>query len=528
MSDIAAPAIGRPRFSPWLVAPVVALAAFMEVLDISIANVSLPHIAGNLAASQDESAWVLTSYLVTNAIAMPISGWVSTVIGRKRFFLICIAGFTVASLLCGLAPSLSFLVAMRALQGAAGGGLQPSGQAILSDAFPPQQRGMAFAMYGIAVVFAPAVGPTLGGWITDNISWRWVFLLNVPVGVLLSFLIMMLIEDPPHLKEARERFRREGIRFDYWGFGLVAIGLGALQIVLDRGQEDDWFASNFISVLAAASVLSLLALIVWELINPQPIIDLRLLRNRTFAVSSALMFMLGFVLLGSTFLIPAFVQELLGYTATDAGLVITPGALALVLLMPFIGRVVGKVDARWLITFGVVVCGGALMLMSNFDLGTDYHTVMLYRLYQSLGLGFLFIPINMEAFSSVPPAKTNNASALINVSRNLGGSVGISIGSTMLTRLAQYHHSVLGAHIRAGAPALGRDRSALVGYFQHALGRGDLQHAMAVIAHMVDVQARLLSYLDVFKFFGLAFLAMLPVVFLMRKAEGHGTNPPAH
>ncbi len=530
MSDIAATAseFSRPRINPWLVAPIVALAAFMEVLDISIANVSLPHIAGDLAASQDESAWVLTSYLVTNAISMPISGWVSTVVGRKRFFLICIVGFTIASLMCGMAPNLSFLVLMRAIQGAAGGGLQPTGQAILTDTFPLRQRGMAFAIYGISVVFAPAVGPTLGGWITDNITWRWVFLLNVPVGLLLIFLITMLIEDPPHLLEARKRFRLEGIRFDYLGFSFVALGLGALQIVLDRGQEDDWFASNFILGLAVVSALSLVALVVWELTTSKPIIDLRLLRDRTFAVSSALMFMLGFVLLGSTFLIPAFVQELLGYTATDAGLVITPGALALIVLMPFIGRIIGKVDARLLIAIGLFACGGALLLMGNFDLATDYNTVMMDRLYQSLGLGFLFIPINTEAFASLPLEKTNNASALINVWRNLGGSVGISIASTMLTRRTQYHHSVLASHIRPDSPAFQHTRNMLEGYFHHAVGRADLQHAMAVIAHNVAQQARLLSYLDDFKAFGLMILAMLPIVLLLRKADTHGGSPPVH
>ena len=518
----------RPRINPWLIAPIVALAAFMEVLDISIANVSLPHIAGNLGASQDESAWVLTSYLVTNAISMPVSGWISTTIGRQRFFLICIVGFTIASLLCGIAPSLGALVFFRALQGAAGGGLQPTAQAILTDTFPPKQRGMAFAVYGIAVVFAPALGPTLGGWITDNISWRWVFLLNVPVGAILVSLILAFIEDPPHLVSARLDARRRGVRFDVLGFGFVALGLGALQVVLDRGQVDDWLASPLIATLAAVSVLSLIALVVRELRAPEPIVDLRLLGNRTFAASSLLMFMLGFVLLGSTFLVPAFVQELLGYTATDAGLVITPGALALVVLMPFVGRAIGRIDARGLIVFGLTVCGFALLWMSRFDLTTDYDTVMLARVMQALGLAFLFIPINTEAFGSVPTTKTNNASALINVCRNLGGSVGISIGSTLLIRRSQFHHSVLVTRLHAGDPAYQSMLARLNAYFAPLYGSANAPaHALATIGFFVDRQARLLAYLDAFWFFGLVFLAMVPIVFLMKAAKGNHA-PPAH
>ncbi len=520
--------MSRRPINPWLIAPIVALAAFMEILDISIANVSLPHIAGNLGASLDESSWILTSYLVTNAIFMPISGWVSTAMGRKRFFLTCIAGFTIASLLCGLAPNLGILVVMRAVQGAAGGGLQPSGQAILSDTFPPQKRGMAFAVYGIAAVFAPAIGPTLGGWITDNISWRWVFLINVPVGIVLFLLITALIEDPPHLIAARARGIREKINFDYIGFGLIAIGLGALQIVLDRGQEDDWFDSKMIAITAVVAAAALIGLVLWVFRRENPIVDFALLRNRTFAISSALMFMLGFILLSSTFLVPAFVQELLGYTATDAGLVITPGALALIPLMPVIGRIVTRVDVRWMITFGLAICGGSLLLMANFDLATDYRHIMLARLYQALGLGFLFIPINTIAFMDLPKDKTNNASALINLWRNLGGSVGISVVSTLLTRRTQFHESVLTGYIRQASPQLASARDALTSYFQHVTGGAGAQQSIAVIGQIVGQQARLLSYLDVFKFLGLIFLAMIPSAMLLRKAKQVGNLPPAH
>ncbi|MGB8601089.1 MAG: DHA2 family efflux MFS transporter permease subunit, partial [Rhizomicrobium sp.] len=434
----------------------------------------------------------------------------------------------IASLLCGMAPSLGFLVVFRALQGATGGGLQPCGQAILTDAFPAEKRGMATALYGVAVMFAPAIGPTLGGWLTDNISWRMVFLINVPVGILLFLLVSALVRDPPQLNEARARLRKDGINFDYVGFGLIALGLGALQIVLDRGQEADWFGSTLITILIVASVLSLIALVVWELRRSQPIVDLRLLGNRTFAVSSGLMFMLGFMLLGSTYLIPVFVQELLGYTATDAGLAMTPGALMMMVLMPVIGRAVTNVDVRWLIAIGLLVCGGSLLLMTSFDLTTSYNSVMLARIYQSVGLAFLFIPINTAAFSELRPEQTTNASGLINLWRNLGGSIGISVASTLLTRRTQYHTSVLGAHIQTDNPAFTGAQQTLTAYFHHVIGYADAQHAMAVIAQLLAQQARLLSYLDTFSFLGVIFLALVPTVLLMRKVKGKPGVTIAH
>ena len=313
---------GRRQVNPWIVAPVVALAAFMEVLDLSIANVALPHIAGNLSASRDQSTWILTSYLITNAIVLPLSGWLSTVLGRKRFYMGCIAGFGIASLLCGMAPTLELLILFRTIQGLTGGGLQPASQAILADAFPPEKRAMAFAMYGISVVFAPAIGPTLGGWITDNFSWHWIFLINVPVSFGLWFLIDALIQDPPDAVAETKRRRAEGIRIDYIGFGLLALGLGFLQVMLDKGQEDDWFASSFITASAVIAVVGIVAFVIWELRRDDPIVDLTLLKDRNFAVANGMMFMLGFVLLGSTALLPQFVQSLFGYTAMQAGLVL--------------------------------------------------------------------------------------------------------------------------------------------------------------------------------------------------------------
>jgi MFS transporter, DHA2 family, multidrug resistance protein len=504
--------------SPWAIAPVVALAAFMEVLDISIANVALQHIAGSLSASQDESTWVLTSYLVTNAIVLPISGWLSEVVGRKRFFMSCIVGFTATSLLCGLAPSLMMLVVFRAMQGFAGGGLQPVSQAILADSFPPEKRGMAFAMYGLAVVFAPAIGPTLGGWITDQASWRWVFLINVPVGALLITLVGAMVHDAPGAEEKRKQRVAKGVHVDYIGFSLLALGLGGLQVVLDKGEREDWFASNFILVVSVVMAAALVAFVVRELRAKEPIVDLRLLKNRNFAVSNVLMFILGFVLLGSTQLIPQFVQTSLGYSATDAGLVLSPGGLALVLFMPIMGKLATHVDARWLIMFGLTLSGVSLLYMTNFDLQVDYLTIAVARLFQALGLAFLFIPINTVAYVGMPREKTNMATALINLSRNLGGSVGISLVQTVFARRAQFHQAVLTENVTRfnGSGSL---LDSLTSHFQSLPGQAvdAATQAQAAFYRLVQQQAVMLSFIDVFKLMAIAFLAAIPIVLLMNK-----------
>ncbi|MBV9521291.1 MAG: DHA2 family efflux MFS transporter permease subunit [Alphaproteobacteria bacterium] len=517
------------RRNPWLVAPTVGLAAFMEILDISIANVALQHIAGSLAAGQDESTWVLTSYLVTNAIVLPISGWLAGVIGRKRYFMGCIAGFAASSLLCGLAPNLAFLILFRGLQGMTGGGLQPNAQAILSDAFPPQKRGLAFAVYGIAVVFAPAIGPTFGGWITDNFSWRWVFLINVPVGAALLLLTARVVSDPPELVAAREERLRRGLGLDYLGFALLVLGMSALQVVLDKGQEDDWFASRFITGLAILAAICLVAFVVWELRRDDPIVDLHLLRNRNFAVGNLLMFMLGFVLLGSTVLLPLFVQSLLGYTATDAGLVISPGGFAIMLLMPLVGLLVEKTDARFLIGFGLLASALALFHMTNFDLGADYATVAWARTYQSLGLAFLFIPINTVAYLGIDRRKSNNASAIINMTRNIGGSIGISIATTMLTRRAQFHQNILVAHVTPFTSAYDDTIGAIQQQMQAggASAADALHQAQAQLYAMVQQQASMLSFIDAFWLLGVIFLLLVPFLFLMRRPDP-ATAPPGH
>lgn len=497
-----------PQVSGWLIAPVVALAAFMEIMDISIANVSLPHIAGDLSSSQSESTWVLTSYLVTNAIVMPISGWLSNTFGRKRFFLVCIAGFTIASLLCGLAPNLASLIALRALQGAAGGGLQPTGQAILADSFPPEKRGMASAIYGIAAVVAPTVGPTLGGWITDNYNWRWIFLINVPVGITLLFLVMALIREQPVV---RGRGARPPV--DWMGFGFVALSLGCLQVVLDRGQEDDWLSSGFITALVLVSAAAF-ALLIWcELRHPEPMVDLRLMRKADFAVRFILMLMLGFMLLGSTYLLPAYAQGLMGYRALDAGMVLTPGGVATFLFLPLVGRMIDKVDVRLLVATGLVIGGSSLLWMTNFYLDISFERLMLARIVQAISLAFLFVPLNATAFRGIPPDKINNASALINLARNFGGSLGISFAATLLTRREQFHQSRLveyAQQMNASYPDYARHLGSALG------STADSPATLANVYQGIIEQATLLSYLDDFKIMGLILLALLPLLLLVK------------
>jgi DHA2 family multidrug resistance protein len=498
----------------------VTLATFMEVLDTSVANVALPHIAGSLSAGQDESTWVLTSYLVSNAIILPMSGWLSNLIGRKRFYMSCVALFTISSFLCGLAPSLSMLIFFRVLQGVGGGGLQPSEQAILADTFEPGKRGMAFAVYGMAVVLAPAIGPTLGGWITDNFNWRWIFFINIPVGIVSLMLTNRLISDPPYMKEQK----RTGIRIDYIGLGLLALGLGALQVVLDKGQRDDWFGSNFIVTMSAICVVSLIAVIFWEWNHKDPIIDLHLFRERSFAIGNMLMFMVGFALLSSTVLIPQFLQSLLGYTAQEAGLALMPGGFAILLAMPLVGYLLGRTDPRRLLLFGLPMLSFALFRMTRFDTAIDFHTVAMARVFQAIGLAFLFVPINTAAYSFIPKGKNNAASGLINLSRNIGGSVGISFVTTMLARRAQVHQSNLVAHTNAGNGTL----ETMLNSATHLLiSRGSSAHeaarqAYGLVAARIDQQATMLAYIDNFWMLSVAVLAMIPFVFLMKKARPGG------
>ncbi|MGO9088903.1 MAG: DHA2 family efflux MFS transporter permease subunit [Candidatus Sulfotelmatobacter sp.] len=510
----------RPTVNPWIIAVAVTLATFMEVLDTSIANVALPHIAGSLSAGQDESTWVLTSYLVSNAIVLPLSGWLSSIIGRKNFYMSCVALFTVSSFMCGLAPNLATLIICRILQGAGGGGLQPSEQAILADTFPPAKRGMAFAVYGIAVVTAPAIGPTLGGWITDNFTWRWIFFINIPVGILSILLTSRLIQDPPYFK--RRKLSETSI--DYVGLGFVALGLGTLQVILDKGQREDWFESHFIVSLSLICVASLIFVTIWEWRHKDPIVDLHLFRNSTFGISNLLMFMLGFALLGSTLLLPLFMQTMLGYTAQQAGLALMPGGFMIMLLLPLVGFLLSRYSPRWLLLFGLTVLSASLFHMTRFDLEIDFRTVVMARVFQAVGMAFLFVPINTAAYSFLPRDKNNAASGLMNLARNIGGSVGISVVTTMLDRRTQVHLTNLSSHLSPTNPAL---QSVIQGAASAlrahgASAAGATQQAYALVQASVIRQATMLAYVDCFWFLGLAILLMIPMVFLMKKNKAGG------
>ncbi len=510
----------RPAVNPWVIAIAVTLATFMEVLDTSIANVALPHIAGSLSAGQDESTWVLTSYLVSNAIVLPLSGWLSSIVGRKNFYMGCVALFTVSSFLCGLAPNLAILIICRILQGAGGGGLQPSEQAILADTFPPAKRGMAFAVYGIAVVTAPAIGPTLGGWITDNFSWRWIFFINIPVGILSLLLTSRLIQDPPYFK----RRKLSETHIDYIGLGLVALGLGALQIVLDKGQREDWFESHFILILSLIASASLIFLVVWEWRHKDPIIDLHLFRDRTFGISNLLMFMLGFALLGSTLLLPLFMQTLLGYTAQQSGFALMPGGFTIMLLLPLVGFLLSRYSPRWLLVFGLIVLSGSLFNMTRFDLQIDFRTAAMARIFQAVGMAFLFVPINTAAYAFLPREKNNAASGLMNLARNMGGSVGISLVTTMLDRRTQVHLTDLSRNLtRSNAALQAMINGASKTMMAHgASAAGATQQAYALIQGTVQRQATMLAYIDCFSFLGFAIMLMIPAVFLMKKSKPGG------
>jgi MFS transporter, DHA2 family, multidrug resistance protein len=523
MSDtaIAVPRIraeSAPSVNPWIIALVVTMATFMEVLDTSIANVSLPHIAGGLSAGVDESTWILTSYLVSNAIILPMSGWFSNLLGRKRFYMLCVAVFTISSFLCGLAPNLGALIVFRILQGLGGGGLQPSEQAILADTFTPAKRGMAFAIYGMAVVVAPAVGPTLGGFITDNYSWRWIFYINVPIGIISLLLTSRLISDPPHLKQER----KTSFRIDYIGLGLLALGLGALQVVLDKGQRDDWFDSHFILILTLISAAALVTVLFWEWHHEHPIVDLRLFRDRSFATANALMFSLGFVLWGTTLLIPLFVQTLMGYPAEQAGLVLMPGGLLIIALLPLVGRLLGRIDPRPMMAFGLCLLATAMFYMSHFNLELGFGNVVFARLVQGGGMAFLWVPINTVAYSYLPREKNNAASGLINLARNVGASVGISYVTTMLDRGAQLHQDHLAAHLDPANPSLQHTLSSATAALKAHGGSQPAQQAYALLQSNVQRQASMLSYIDNFRILAIVSLCLIPVVFLIKKPRKGG------
>ena len=506
----------KPKHNPWAVAMTVTLATFMEVLDTSIANVALPHIAGSLGASQDEATWVLTSYLVASAVILPISGWLSNRFGRKRFYMTCVAMFTLCSLLCGIAPTLPFLILARVLQGLGGGGLAPSEQAILADTFPIEKRGQAFAVYGMAVVFAPAIGPTLGGWITDNFNWHWIFFINLPVGLLSLFLSNRMVEDPPHLVARKEASKH--LKVDFMGLGLVALGVGLLEFTLDKGQEKDWFSDPGIRTSFIAAVVLLIWFVYWEWKHPDPIVDIKLLNNRNFGTAVFLQLILGIVLFGSTVLIPQYLQTLLGYTAERAGMVLSPAGFVLMVMMIVAGRTVGKIDARAMAAIGYFCTALGVYNLTRLDLTTAYGTATLWRILQMMALPFIFIPISTLNYVGVPAEKSNQISSLSNFARNIGGSAGTALLTTFIARTSQTHQQALGSNVVRN----GVSYSLYIGRVQDLLVAGGMSSAQAAQTavgqayRQMQLQASMLSYQNAFVVLSALLFCLVPLPFLMR------------
>jgi len=516
----------QPKVNPWIIAGAVSLAAFMEVLDTSIANVALPHIAGGLAASNDESTWVLTSYLVSNAIVLPLSGWLVAALGRKRFFLTCIVFFTVSSFLCGIAPSLGFLLLFRVMQGAFGGGLQPMAQSILGDSFVPEKRGLAFSLYGITTICAPAIGPTLGGWITDNYSWRWIFYINVPVGIVALILVYQLVDDPPYIT----RLRKQLSGFDFIGFSLLTLGVGALQIVLDKGQEDDWFGSHFITTLVVIAVVGLVSLVIWEWSQKAPIVDVRLFKNFNVATTNVMFLMLGAALFSSTVLMPQLLQTLMGYTAQKAGMVLSAGALVVLVVLPIVGQLTTRFQARHIIAFGWISLAVAMYISSKqVDLLMSFRSATFLRVWQYIPVAFLFVPLTLAGYVALAPEKTNAAAGLMNFMRNMGQSVGTSAVTTLIARRSQYHQSVL-----AGFTSSGRFHAAITALAVR-LTRGGLsahgaqRQALGRLYALVQSQAAVLSYVDVYWLLSMGSAIMFVASFLLKRNEpGKGAKVSVH
>ncbi len=503
--------------NPWLIAVVISIATFMQVLDTSIANVALRNIAGSLAAGVDESTWVVTSYLVASAVILPISGWLAGMIGRKRFYMLCVATFTVSSILCAFAPNLGTLIVFRVLQGLGGGGMAPSEQAMLADTFPARLRAQAFALYGVAVIVAPTVGPALGGWLTDNYSWHWVFLINGPIGILSLVLVQWLVAEPEVLERERRERLAGGLRVDWIGFLLVALWLGCLEVVLDKGEREDWFSSGFIIAFFAISMAAFALFVPWELSRNEPIVDIRLFGRRQFATANLLMVALGAILFGTIQIIPQLLQISFAYTATLSGLALMPGGIAMLLMMPVVGYLASHVAPKYLIGAGMTVVALAMWHMMSLTPDADFSFFAWARVYQTVGLPFLFIPITAASYAGLPADKSSEASSLLNVSRNLGGSIGVSLAGTLLAEHTQVHQAYLTGHLVPSSPAY---QAAL----QHATATltahgvpapAAAPQALGLIEQAVNQQATLLAYIDVF--FGYALLAavLAPVAFFL-------------
>lgn len=496
----------------------------MEVLDTTVVNVSLPHIAGSLSASVDESTWTLTSYLVANAIVLPITGWLANYFGRKRLLIAAITGFTAASFLCGLAPSLLFLIIFRVMQGACGGGLQPISQAVLLEAFPPKDRGKAMAFWGLGIVVAPMLGPVLGGWLTDSYSWRWIFYINIPIGAASVLMTKLFIFDPPYI-------RRPSGRVDYWGIGMLALGVGALQIVLDKGQEKDWFSSHGITALAILSAVGLLAFTLYELLGTDhPVVDLKVFQVRTYATGVFLMTVLGYVLYGSLVLLPILLQTLLGYPALQAGIAMAPRGFGSFLAMAVVGMIMAKFDPRKLLTLGVIIASFTLFQLSWLNLNAGYWDVFWPQFIQGSSLALLFVPLTTVTMDPISKEKMGNATSVFNLMRNIGGSMGIASVTTIVARREQVHINTLGAHVNPYNLTSRLTLERLQQAFQSAGADATtaVQRSHAATFGMVQQQAAMISFVDAFWLLGVIFLAVIPLIYLMKKPKGHGEEIAAH
>ena len=512
-----------PIVNPWIVAVAVMFATFMEVLDTTVVNVSLPHIAGSLSASVDEASWALTSYLVANAIILPMTGWIASYFGRKRTLLAAVMGFTAASFLCGLAPSLELLILFRVIQGATGGALQPLSQAVMLEAFPPRDRGKAMAFWGLGIVVAPMLGPVLGGWLTDNYSWRWVFYINLPVGLASVMMTRLFIFDPPYLK-------RPGRGIDYWGIGMLALGVGALQVVLDKGQEEDWFASNWMLVLAMVAVGLLAMFVVHELRTRDPVVQLRVFRNRTYSAGVFLMTVMGFVLYGSMLLLPIMLQTLLGYPALNAGIAMAPRGLGSFLMMPLVGTMLGRFDPRKVLAVGLVGAAWTLYALSRLNLQAGYWDIFWPQFIQGASLALLFVPLTTATMDPISREEIGNATSLFNLMRNLGGSIGIASGTTFLFRRQQMHTHLLGAHVNPFNPETRMWVSGIQARMMSHAADPVLatRQSYGAIWGVVQQQAAMLSFVDTFRALAVVFLLVLPLLLLMRKPRHQGGPTAMH
>ena len=522
---------GVPAHNLWAIALTVTMATFMELLDTSISNVSLPHIAGGLGTSYDESTWILTSYLVANAVILPMSAWLSRVFGRKRYYMMSVALFTATSFLCGIAPSLGALIVFRVLQGLGGGGLAPVEQAILVDTFPEARRAGAFALYSMAIVTAPAIGPPLGGWITDNFSWRWVFFINIPIGLISLLLSSRLVHDPVEFtQERREAWRGGKLRIDHIGIALIAIGFACLEVVLDRGERDDWLGSHFITAFLAIGVVAIAVAIWWEWHHHDPVVELTLLRERNFSISCIYYFLFAFGLFGSTVLIPEILQTLFGYTATDAGLVLGPGAAVITVLAPFVVRIVPRIGAKRLLGASFTIAAFSMFYYSGLNTQTDYSHFALARAFQGFGYAFMFVPVTQLAYSYLPKNKNNKGSSLTNLCRNWGGSFGIAFVTTMLERRTEYHQSVLVSHLSS---ADGSVQQFVNSTSRYLLTRGtsgaDATHqSYGLVSSLMTQQATMLAAMDCFYLLGLVVLIGLPLAFFIRRFAIASAGGAAH